>query len=266
MRDAVDKGTRRIPTYYYAPRKKLFQIIVKLMDTPGSLGAVLTLLGGRVNLLGTMTYSLADGTAIMSAFAEAISVSETPQKLQKLIASSHVALENEVTESKEGLLVDTFHTGIESSMKTPMVLISKDGLAHMFEGLVRIFGSGGDVLLYNEGYFVGEANAVRTVSFLGPTIATKRIDELLYLFSVRGWGQARWADGADSDPPVFRLDDCFECSADEGVKKACSFMRGYLDGWGKVMLGREVKSTEVKCRFNGDEACEFVMDRPKDRP
>lgn len=254
--------TRRVPTYFYSPKKKLFQIVVSLMDTPGSLGAVLNLLGGRVNLLGTTSYSLDDGTAVMSAFAETISPSETPEKLSKLISTAHVALEHKVTESSEGFLVDTFHTGIENGKGMPEMLFSRDSISHMFDGLVKLFGSGGDVLLYNEGLFVGEANASRTMNVLGPRLATKKTDDLMYLFSAQGWGQATLIGDAKSGKPTVKLEDCFECSSGEGVKKGCHFMRGYLDGWGKILLERDVKSAETNCRLSGDDACEFVLETP----
>ncbi len=255
----MKRTSRRVSTYLYSPKKKIFQIVVKLMDTPGSLGAVLSLLGGRVNLLGTTSYSLDDGTAMLSAFAETISPSETAEKLSKLITTAHVAMENKVTESSEGLLVDTFHTGVENSFGTPMVLISRDGISHMFDGLNKLFGSGGEVLLYNEGFFVGEANAARTAGILGAGLAKKKVSDLMYLFSARGWGQASWVGGVASREPTVRFEDCFECSSGEGVKKGCGFMRGYLDGWAKIILGRDVKAVETLCRFNGDDACEFAL-------
>jgi predicted hydrocarbon binding protein len=59
------------------------------------------------------------------------------------------------------------------------------------------------------------------------------------------------------------LENCFECSTGEGLKKGCGFVRGYFDGWSKVILGREVKSQEVRCRFNGDDHCEFALEEPK---
>ena len=246
-------------TYLYSPKKKVFQIVVKLMDTPGSLGAVLSLLGGRVNLVGTTSHALDDGTAIMSAFAETISPSETAEKLSALIKSSHVAMDNQVTESSEGLLVDTFHTGVENSHGIPMVLISREGVAHMFDGLNKIFGSGGEFLLYREGFFVGESNAARTAGVLGPGLAKKKVGDLMYLFSARGWGQAKWKGDAESKEQIVTVEDCFECSSGEGIKTGCGFMRGYLDGWAKSILGREVKCVETRCRFKGDDACEFTL-------
>ena len=256
------KTSARIPTYFYSPRKKLFQIVVKLMDTPGSLGVVLDLLGGRVNLLGTMTYSLSDGTAILNAFAESISPSETPQKLNKLISTAHVALDHRVTESSEGLLVDTFHTGIESGRGIPAMLFFQDSISHMFDGLVKLLGSGGEVLLYNEGFFVGEARAASILSALGPGLARKKVSDLMYLFSAEGWGRATLVGDVKSEKLIVRLEDCFECSSGEEVKKGCNFMRGYLGGWGKVLLGKDVKSVETRCRLNGDDLCEFVLNAP----
>jgi predicted hydrocarbon binding protein len=256
------KTRARVPTYFYSPKKKLVHVVVKLMDTPGSLGAVLSLLGGRVNLLGVTTYSLDDGTAILSAFAETISPTETPQKLSKLIATAPVVLEHRVTESSEGFLVDTFHTGIESGKGMPAMLFFQDSISHMFDGLVKLFGSGGEVLLYNEGFFVGEAKAANIMGVLGPGLARRKVSDLMYLLSAQGWGRATWAGDAESERPTVRLEDCFECSSGEVVKKGCSFMRGYLDGWGKALLERDVRSTETRCRLNGDDACEFALDAP----
>jgi predicted hydrocarbon binding protein len=259
----LNRTTSRIPTYFYSPRKKMFQLVVKLMDTPGSLAAVLNLLGGRVNLTNTSTHSLTDGTAILTAFAEAISPSETPQKLTKLIAGAHVALEYTVAESSDGLLLNTYHSGVESSVGTPMVVFSQDGISHMFDGLVKVFGTGGEALLYSEGQLVGEADAIGTMSLVGAGLARKRVADLMYMFSARGWGQASLAGKVEGGALSVTLENCFECSTGEGLKKGCGFVRGYFDGWSKVILGREVKSQEVRCRFNGDDHCEFALEEPK---
>lgn len=62
---------REIP-YYFAPGKKLFQIVVKITDEPGSLGRVLNLLGTKVNLVGMTSYAMPGNAAVVSGFAEVL--------------------------------------------------------------------------------------------------------------------------------------------------------------------------------------------------
>ncbi|MDE1858889.1 MAG: hypothetical protein KGI26_07475, partial [Thaumarchaeota archaeon] len=61
----------------YSKGKKLFNIVVHMSDDPGSMRAVLDALGERVNLIGTSSYTLSDGTAMFTAFAEGLSKDET---------------------------------------------------------------------------------------------------------------------------------------------------------------------------------------------
>lgn len=94
---------------------------------------------------------------------------------------------------------------------------------------------------------------------MGPGLARKKVSDLMYLFSAEGWGRATLVGDVKSEKLIVRLEDCFECSSGEEVKKGCNFMRGYLGGWGKVLLGKDVKSVETRCRLNGDDLCEFVL-------
>ena len=151
---------------HYAPGKELFQIVVKLSDEPGSYSSILELLSSKVNLIGTTTYSLSDGTAMFSGFAESIVKGQGPKDLEKLIDASKAAMEVVVASGKDGLLVDTFHTGIVVDDEDYM-LFRRDGLTHMFDHVAKTLGSGGEALLYQEGYTLSQRNAEDMFNLLG---------------------------------------------------------------------------------------------------
>lgn len=254
----MDHIARRVFPHYHAPGKKLFQIVVKISDEPGSLSRILSLLGSRVNFVGTDTYTMSDNTAIFSAFAEALSKVETPEKLSQLVMSSSAALDCEITEGKEGILVDAFHTGLVADGESTM-LFRRKALARMFERVHTLLGSGGDFLLYEEGLAIGKANGEAFVKMLG----RERIRELLpYLrnnLSAQGWGRIAVGGQAGGEASTIIVYDCFECSESPGSRTACHFFRGYIVGNRLATTGQDLVAEEVKCTLRGDQACEFLL-------
>ena len=136
------QGKKKIFPVHYAPGKKLFHILVTLSDAPGSYSSILDLMRTKVNLIGTSTYTLSDGTAVFSGFSEALSPSTTGKDLEKLIMNSKVAISAEVYEGADGLLVDTFHTGFVVGDEE-YILMRKDGMVQVFDRVSRMLGSGG---------------------------------------------------------------------------------------------------------------------------
>ncbi|HEV2138475.1 MAG TPA: hypothetical protein VGR53_06505 [Nitrososphaerales archaeon] len=176
---------RRIFPIHYDPGKKLFQIVVKLSDAPGSFGAILNLLGPKVNLIGTTTYSLSDGTAIFSGFSESLSPKETPKSLKGLIMSSKAAIDVSVTEGIDGLLIDTFHTGIEVG-GNDFMLVRRFGASLMFDHVAKLLGSGGEALLYEEGRSLSLLNAENMIRLVGLQRVRTKSAELSPFLTAQG--------------------------------------------------------------------------------
>jgi predicted hydrocarbon binding protein len=252
----LERGKHRVFPVHYDPGKKLFHVVVKLSDAPGSYRSVLDLLSSRVNLIGTSTYTLSDGTAMFSGFAEALSPKETAERIKKLILGSKVAIEAEVHEGSQGLLIDTFHNGFVVDTEA-YVLLRKGDLAHMFDRVSRILGSGGDTLLYEEGRAMSHWN----VESLAKKFGIKRFREegnVLYRFmSAQGWGEVNGKPGPEKGEFTMTVKDCFECSGEGAPRRECSFMRGYFAGSANAIYGREFEVRETKCGFKGEKFCEF---------
>jgi len=54
----------------FAEGKDLFHVVVRMSVAPGPLSPILDALRPRLNLIGIHTYTLGDGSAMLSAFAE----------------------------------------------------------------------------------------------------------------------------------------------------------------------------------------------------
>ncbi|MBI3858702.1 MAG: hypothetical protein HY296_00465 [Thaumarchaeota archaeon] len=245
--------------YVYAKGKRLFHIVATLEDVPGALGSVLELLRKRVNLIGSVSYSLKGGEAIWSSFGESLSPVETEESLSRLIQSSNLTKEFEVHQSKDGLLVDGFHSGIQTETGESLVMLPREGLSHMFDQVVAEFGSGGELLLYNQGTLLGRDGAEVFIRMLGAEVAKSKVADLRPVFSASGWGIPTRL--AENPPGTYTLmvEDCFECSSGHEVARTCSFLRGYFEGSGTAILGILIACEETKCRLRGDPHCEFVI-------
>ena len=249
---------QRVFLTVYAPGKKLFHVMVKLRDAPGSYSLILDTLRSKINLIGTSTYSLSDGTAMFSGFAEALSPAQTPDEIQALVMSSKAALEAEVREGRDGLLVDTFHNGFVVDGDSYMLLRAA-GLAHVFERVSKILGSGGEALLYEEGFALAQWDIERNLKKLGTERLRAQIGALNRMLSAQGWGDVKGEYGRSEAEITMSVKDCFECSGETTSRKACNFVRGYFAGAAAAAYGAEYDCKETKCKTKGSEVCEFTL-------
>lgn len=241
---------------YYAKGKKLFQIVLHISDEPGSLSAVLNILSKKVNLLGTSSYTLNDGTAVYSAFAEALSPKVTARSLQRDLGQVKSTLEADVRGGVGGLLVDTFHSGLSIGGEN-YLMVRGDGLNGMFDRIVQLFGTGGKVLLYEQGKAMGLKNAQSVMDEIGIGMVKAKASYLAHALTAQGWGQTR-SESIPGSPEVrITVDDCLECSAPTRIRKGCDFLRGYFEGIVQVQSEQNMNSTEVDCRLKGGKACVF---------
>jgi len=252
-------GRRRELPYVFSPDKRLLHVVVKMKDTPRAFAEVLQLLGSRVNLIESVAYSVNDG-AIFSGFAEALFPTESPGELREFISKCPVVLDCVVTGSSNGVLVDTFHKGLETSSGDALVMFRRRGLVRMFDEIAKLSGKEWEAVLFNEGVAVGESDGSELLQTWKPGFMAGGFAILVSLFSAFGWGDATPMDRSGPRKVRIRMDDCFECSPARKENRSCLFVQGFFVGSARTLLGREVKCEEPVCRFRGDDHCEFLVD------
>ena len=259
VQNPLSRVRKREFPYVFSTSKRMFQIVVKMMDVPGALESVLHALDKRINLIESGSYSIQGGEAIWCAFGEVHSPDETPKSLETSVASSPLTLACQVTESSDGLLVDSFHKGMEMENGERLMLFTWAGISGMFDRMAELFGTGAEVMLFYEGVSIGEVNTTNMIQRIGRDVAMRNMPAVIRMLSATGLGDASLTGLDPSGVLTVRIDDCFECSSRQKARHECSFIRGLLSGSSKALLGIEVHYTETKCRLKGDGCCEFSM-------
>ena len=249
---------RREFSYFFSPEEKMFQIVVKMKDEPGALGQILNLLRDRITLVNIHAYSNSKGEAILSGFARHVSTAQDAASLERVIMMAPLAIECRVMVSSDGLLVDSFHTGIETDYGERLILFRWDAFNRMFDRMAEVFGTGGgEVMLYYEGIAIGEMYAQEMIRRFGKGTVNRNMPSIIKMLSASGWGNAslKFSEGS----PIVRIGDCFESSTRKRVRHGCYFMKGMITGVAKVVLGTEVRCDETKCSLRGEDCCEFTI-------
>jgi predicted hydrocarbon binding protein len=241
--------------FHYAPEGRYVQVVARLSDEPGALASLLGLLGGRLNLVGTQSYSIEDGSAMFSGYGKILDDSSA-HDIEELSSLSHSVQACRVWESNNGLLVDRFHIGLQTASGEAFLMLPVTALASTFEELVRTFGSGGETILYSQGMDYAKVRWNVYKKILGPHPET-RIDDLAAIFGSLGWGITTVRFESGKLKYVTR--DCFECSVKTSYSRRCSFLRGMAVGIGQNVFGEELICEETRCRQKGGDVCEFVL-------
>jgi len=256
---SVPRRRKKVFPFHYSAEKKLVHIVVTMKDKPGALAELLNLLAKDVNLIGSNSYDTERGEALFSGFGEVLSPSATPDSIKKLVRGSGEALGCSVWMSNQGFLVDKFHTGVETAMGDPYIMLPVSGLAKTFDSIGKSLGSGGDLVLYLEGQAMANARFGAFRKILGPH-PERRMQEVTHVFEALGYGSST-ISGPDEDGALkLVVTDCFECSGrGKSSAHSCAFMRGLARGSIGAAVGKELECTETRCRMRGDTECEFLL-------
>jgi predicted hydrocarbon binding protein len=258
--------SKEILGYLYDPEKKYFHVVVELKNEKGALANLCaTFAEANVNLLnGFISVSPEGKSGIFSTFAEAESPSVTAADIQGVVDSCKFTKRSIIKESTNGLLVDTFHFPLRMTPGSDSILMSVNVLSHMFKELRESFGSGGSVILYNEGLAVGKSWMESISLPTGRKNALKHLNELFQIYHACGWGMIEvTTSSSDLNDARIRVWNSFECSGHSAVRPYSQFLRGMINGSCRAISDITTQCDEMKCIAVGDRYCEFWVHGPE---
>ena len=246
--------------YLFDPTRKYFHIVLELENVPGALRNVLEVMHGlNLNILGS--FSSVDASAqvgVWSGFVEDSEHSSWDLK-QKLMVSPYVH-DAMVVESSKGFLVDGVHFPLAYNTGTRAIMMGAKPLANMLSTVNEQFGSGGNVILYEEGLSYGKETGSEYMAKLGADFIVPNITEVLKLYQALGWfkiGKAHFE--APEWTLTVQAEENFECMGVDSRVPHSHFVRGHLEGVVITWLGRPMECRETLCVAKGDKVCEFVV-------
>ncbi|MDV3294138.1 MAG: hypothetical protein LYZ70_07690, partial [Nitrososphaerales archaeon] len=216
----------------------------------------------NLNVLGSFSSVTPHaGTGVWSGFVE--DSRHTASELKEKISSSRHVLDSTVVESKEGYLVDSVHFPLSWNTGDRAVMMRGEYLGGMFDKVREKFGTGGEAIVYEEGFDYGKETFANHASRLGAGFMRSNLLDVLKIYQALGWFKIEGIDQSERDRTVtIRTSGSFECEGQKSAKPYSHFVRGHLCGALTVILGEEMECEEAQCTAMGDRHCEFVL-RPK---
>jgi predicted hydrocarbon binding protein len=186
-------------------------------------------------------------------------------ELKEKISSAHGVLDSIVVESKDGFLVDGIHFPLVLNSGDRVVLMRAEYLPRMFEMIRKKFGTGGETIVFDQGFAYGKATWADVTVKFGPGFARSNLRLVLKLYQALGWLRLEgieWDEGSRS--VTIRTSGSSECEGRKSSAPYSQFVRGHLSGALTAILGKETTCKETRCIAAGDQLCEFVS-TPKAR-
>jgi predicted hydrocarbon binding protein/predicted amino acid-binding ACT domain protein len=241
--------------------KRLAQILVTMKDEVGAVASVNALISSlNVDIRQSMSYSLAqDSLAIYNAFVVFNDPRVSLFQLVDRLKESAFVVKVEAHEGRDGVIVDGISFPVNWQGRRTIIL-SQTATARMFDAIRFTLGSGGDVVLYQQGSSYGKELAQSFMTRLGGDYLERNFDYTLGLLSATGWGVPTLVGSKDSFPNIaITLQSCFECDGVRAARPACSFVRGFLAGVSSAIVGHIVHCEESHCIATGSPCCEFEL-------
>ncbi len=252
-----------IPVYFRREKGRLVHITLGLAHEPGSFKAALGALPEKaVNLLAVSISNGAQrtGTAEGHIFAE-IESPMTPEELEAALQTvpsvRHVRVQSDV----EGRIIDdSFPPRVSEAGR--VLLFSASGFREALARMRAAMGSGGAVLVYDFGTYLGQQVAQEAVRFFGRDFLRGHIAYSMRFASSMGWGDLEVIEAdVEKGTATIQARENFECYRITGAASPYSqAVRGMLAGYFSGVLGTPVSCQETECIAKGDEACVFHIE------
>jgi predicted hydrocarbon binding protein len=249
-----------VNVFLHVPSAKFLQIVVELKNVPGALQDLLGVLRNlNINVLTSFTSVDAGAeTGVWSGFAEG--AGRTASELKRAVSTSRFVVDSIVTESKEGVLVDAIHFPLTFNTGDRAIMMRSMYITRMLAAVRKQFGSGGDVIVYEEGRSYGKDVASYYLDLLGKYFVRSNLPYVLKLYQALGWFRLDDAVQSKRDSTItISTGGCFECEGVTSPRPYSQFVRGHLGGAISVFLGEELRCEESKCTAKGDKSCEFLL-------
>lgn len=241
--------------------RRLAQIVVSMKDEVGAVASVNALAASmKVDIRQSASYSLADDShAIYNAFVAFNDPKVSLDRLVERLEQSPFVLQVQAFEGPDGVIVDEISFPVNWQGRR-IVILSQPVMTRMFESIRSVLGSGGEVVLYQQGSSYGKDLAEYFMNRLGSEYLRQNYHYGLGLLSATGWGIPE-SDEPKRDFPnmTIKLYSCFECDGTSSRREVCNFMRGFLSGLFGVIAGHIVHCAETHCAATGKHYCEFEL-------
>ena len=199
---------------------------------------------------------------LILAFLDITEADVSPEEIIAELKSTNTFVELEVIMPLvDGMIADTLSHPLKAGSDRIIILSE-----HCYRGLLteirKLFGTGGDVLLYHTGFTTGVEFAklhreiAELVNLKEPEEIFKKVSATMFQWA--GFGKMH-VKSLSQDHGEIEVQDSFECELGRGRVTAYSqFVRGIIAGILAELFGKRFNIVEEGCIAKGDPVCRFV--------
>lgn len=256
-----ERFPKELPIARFTRDKRLAQIVVKFKDVTGSLSDITRITGSEgVDIRQSVAFTVSrERYAVYNAFVWLPREDYRLEQLVEKVKASPFVLSVQARDGVEGSIVDTLTFPIQFAADR-VVLVEISSLTSMFDELEKVFGSGGAVIIYQQGVSYGKAICAELAKTLTRPYMVRNYRYGLNLITAMGWGVPTVLSANDRlTEATVQVAECFECVGRKPKGMHGRFMAGYLAGVFSYLSGHDLRGTETKCVAVQDDFCEFKI-------
>ncbi|MCX8181580.1 MAG: hypothetical protein N3D12_00515 [Candidatus Methanomethyliaceae archaeon] len=161
----------------------------------------------------------------------------------------------------EGFIVDTISAPIVAG-KNRVIILRDQGYRQLLTEIRRLFGTGGEALLYHVGFNMGIGYAklhkdlADKVGIKDPVDIYQKIS--CKMFQWAGFGRKEAVE-ITPNHAIIHIYDSFECENGSSVRPYSQLVRGLIAGTLAGLFNRSFNVTEDLCAAKGDSLCRFKV-------
>ena len=255
-----------ITAFMYIPRARYFLFNIDLRNRLGDLAAVSQILSeAKIEILsGTFVRGMGGKPGTWQVFVQPLNPETTVDDAKRLLLSCPDVISCHIKESRDGLLVDSQTFPIKISSGQRAMIIRNDVWRNMLQSTREKFSSGGDVIIYEQGYITGKTTGKELILALGKDKVVQQMEQIVGTYNALGWAKAKIVTFRLSPLNlVLRMWESAECTGQKSDKPTGNFFRGHIVGVMEELYGQEAKCIETSCVAKGNAYCEFFLEEKK---
>ncbi|MDG6909428.1 MAG: hypothetical protein JRN08_03575 [Nitrososphaerota archaeon] len=259
-----ERFPKEVPIARVSKKGHLAHVVIKAKDVTGAMASISAILASEgVDVRQSAAFAVdREGYYVYNAFVWLTKKGYPLEELVAKLKASQFVIEVQAREGVEGSVVDTLAFPLQFE-GTRAVMLETRALVSMFEALGSVLGTGGAVLLREQGYNYGKSQSADMAKTLTRPYMVRNYRYGLMMLMATGWGVPKVLEASeDLAHATVRVDECFECVGREQAKESGYFMSGYLAGIFSFLSGKELQGKETKCVAAGDDHCEIEVSHP----
>lgn len=252
-----------VTAFMYLPKRNFYLLNLEIKNRVGNLAVISKALAdSRIGILnGSFSVGLG-GVANWLIFVQPEDQGMSGDSIKHLLLSLPDVVSCRIKQSKDGLLVDELSFPIVTTSGERAMILRND----IFNGMLRAtrekFGSGADVILFDQGESAGKVSGKELIAAMGKEKINELLAQLIGMYQSLGWGMAQLlVMNLSPFRLVIRMYESAECTGQKSAKPVGHFLRGHMVGVTEEVAGIEAYCAETSCVATGAKYCEFSLEQ-----